>query len=486
MLIGLYTSRLLLSTLGVTDYGIYNVVGGVVSLFAFINSSAATSTQRFLSFELGSQKQHFTKVFSMCVNTHIIVAILFVIIAETAGLWFIYNYLNLPADRFDAAVFIFHVSMISFVINFINIPYTALIIAHEQMNIFAYISVMDVVLKLLVVFLLTILPFDNLKEYALLLLLITMILFLVYRMCCSMRFHDCKYHFIWDASLFKQMFSHANWMLLGTSANVLNTQGVNMLMNIFFNVTTNAARGIAFQLYGATNQFANNFMLASRPQIIKLYANNEQNAMKRLVYWSSKFSFFLILLVALPIIIEADVLLRWWLKIVPENAVVFTRLVLLDLFFVCFFSPLATISQATGKIKLYQLLISIGFLLVFCITYLLYTWGFPSYATFVVSLFFSFIGIFVRVYVLHRITDFSISEYTRSVLQKCFCVFVFTLPIPLFLKFAIQPDCLRIMAVFLSSSIIGAASIWFWGLGPEEKQLVRKQIHLYSAKLKNK
>lgn len=475
--VSLYSSRIVLSVLGVDDFGIYDVVGGAVAMFSFFSGSISVATQRFLSYELGKKDSgEIGKIFCMSVNTHLIMAAAAIVIVEAGGLWLLNHKLNIPADRIAAANWVFHCSVLSFIINFISIPYSALIIAHEKMSIYAYISIIDVILKLLIVYLLRYLMYDKLVLYAILLLAVSVIIRVAYGLYCRYKFTESHFKFVWDKGLFKQMFRHSNWMLLGTTTSMLSSQGVNMLMNTFFNVTVNAARGIAYQVYYAANSFIVNFMVAVQPQIIKLYVQEERQSMHRLIFTSSKFSFFLIFVIALPLVLEAEVVLKLWLGVPPEGAVLFTRLVVVDLLFSSLYTPIATLSQATGKIGLYQSVIGVGFLSVFLVTWLLYRLGFPAYSTFVVLVSVSFVTLFARLWILRKIADFPVKEYCVRVLLPILGVALSSLPLPMLLRFTVHGEFLRFGATLVSSVLATFSMVWMIGLNVGEKNVVKAKI----------
>ena len=477
MAVSLYTSRVVLNTLGVNDYGIYNVVGGVVTMFSFLNSSMSSATQRFLSFELGQNNiSKLQKVFSMSVNIHVFIALIIFILAETLGLWFLNNQLNIPETRVEAANWVYQFSVFSFIVTVMSVPYNATIIARESMNIFAYISIIEVTLKLAIVFILQWFGYDKLKLFSILVFGVSLIICFLYAIYCIRNFSESRYKYYWNNDLFNQMFNHSGWMLFGTSTNLLSTQGVNILMNIFFNVGVNAARGIAYQIQGAVNGFVSNFMMAVQPQIIKLYAQNEKEEMYKLVFSSSKYSFFLLFFIALPVLIETELIIKWWLKIVPEYVVLFTRLTIIDLFFVTLFPSIASVSQAAGKIKYYQVIIAIGFFFTFLFTYLFFKIGFSSYTAFIVMIIMSFTGLFGRLYVLNKQVAFPVRKYIYKVLLRIVCVFVLSSLLPIVIRYIIAQPFLRFCGVCLASTLSIGLSIWFAGIEKNEKEFIKAKL----------
>jgi len=483
--VSLYTSRIVLNTLGVEDYGIYNVVGGVVVMFGFLNSSMATATNRFLSFEIGRKDYvRLANVFSMSVNIHIIIAVAIFILAETIGLWFLNTQLKIPPSRFNAALWVYQFSILSFMISIIRVPYNSMIIAHEKMNIYAWIGILEVILKLVIVYLLQIALYDKLKFYSVLTFSVTLLISLIYAIYCLRKFKEAKYKLYWESTLFKEVFSHSGWMLFGTTTNMLSTQGVNMLMNIFFGVTVNAARAIAYQIQAAVNTFVSNFMMAVNPQIIKLYAQDDLESMYKLVFRSSRFSFYLLFIIALPVLMLTETFLTWWLKIVPEFAVLFTRLTVVDLAFTVFYGPLATINQATGKIRSYQLMITILFSTIFITTFIAYKAGLPSYTAFIIMIVVSVIGVLARLLILKRQINFSIYRYFKNVILRTSLVVLISIPIPLVLLINTNPGLMQFLIIGFASVISTILSVWLVGIERSEKIFFKQKIKLVLYKLK--
>lgn len=487
MAVSLYTSRVVLNTLGVEDYGIYNVVGGFVAMFGFLNSAMATATQRFLSFEIGRKDDiQLSNVFSMSINIHFIIAFIILLFAETVGLWFLNTQLTIPPERMEAAQWVYQFSILAMMVSIVSVPYNALIIAREKMGVFAGISILEVTLKLLIVFLLQLLSFDKLKLYAVLIFGLSLFIRIIYGVYCKRKFKESKFRLFWDPFLFKQLLSHVGWMLFGTTTNMLSGQGVNVLMNIFFGVTINAARGIAYQLYGAVSSFVQNFMIAVNPQIIKSYAQEQFQDMYNLVFRSSKFSFFLMFYIALPVLLLTGTILEWWLKLVPENAVIFTQLVVIDLFFTVLFTPMGTVSQATGRIKPYQLTISIGFLLVFLLTYLFFKLGYPSYFAFIILIAISFVGLFARLAILKYQISFPVRRYFKEILLKIVFVVLVSVPIPVVLKFYIANSISQFLIVLVATILSTTIGIWLVGIDKTEKIFVLNKAIQLKNKLVNK
>lgn len=478
MAVALYTSRVVLNILGVEDFGVYNVVGGVVSMLSFFNSSMATSTQRFLNYEMGqNNSKGLREVFINAVNAHYLIGFITVIGLETIGLWFVYNELNVPAGQFDAALWVFHCSVLSLFVSIISTPYNAAIIANERMGVYAYYSIIEVVLKLLIVYLLVVIPYNKLIVYSLLTLTVSVVMRILYNVYCIRNFDECKYKWSWNISLMKKMFFFSGWMLFGCISDMLSKQGVNVLINIFFGPVFNAARAIAVQVQAAINNFVTNFMTAVRPQIIKCYSAGDYQHMYRLVFSSSKLSFYLLFVLITPILIYTDFILQLWLKQVPEYCVLFTRLVLIELLISSAYVPIAQINQASGKIRNYQMAISIIFLVSFFLTYVLYKIGMPVYSTFILSVVLAVVGLFVRVMILKHDNDFPASAYLLKVILPLLPVAGFSLVIPILIYKYTEPTFLTFVFNSFVGLLLSIAVIWMLGLDKTEKSFIIEKIN---------
>lgn len=486
MFINLYTSRIVLKALGVEQFGIYNVVGGIVILFSFLQGSLIASTQRFLNFEMGRplQEQALSKVFSTGLIIHYLIAVCCLCLCEPIGLWLIYEKLNIEPFYLKAAVWVFQFSLISLLINLISIPYNALIISYERMSAFAYISVVEVSLKLFVALALTYVTENRLVVYAGLLCLVSLVVRIIYGLYCYRFFPHCRFKYVWDNSLIKQMFSFSGWMFSSSFTSLLSTQGVNILLNIFWGTVVNAARGIACQVQSAVGSFAVNFMMAVNPQIVKSYSTGDLCYMNKLIYSSSRFSFYLVLAMVVPLLLETKAVLHFWLGSVPEYTVLFTRLVLIDILFQSLFSPIATAIQATGNLKKYQLAISACFTLVFLITYVLFKCGLPVYSTFVISILISIIGIYIRLRVLKSTISFSIKKYIKEVGFPILKVLMFIIPVMVIYFYAISPELVlyqMLLKLFTSFSFV-LICVWFIGINSQERHFIMDKIHVYVSR----
>lgn len=484
MAVTLYTSRVVLRVLGVEDFGIFNVVAGVVAMFGFLNSSMSATTQRFISYSLGKGDANLNKVFSTCVLTHALIALGVLVLVESVGLWFLYNKMIIPEVRMDAAFWVFQFSALSTVVTVMSIPFNADIIAHEKMSAFAYISIVEVCLKLLIVFLLDVGNIDKLVLYAFLLLLVQCGIFLTYMGYCLRHFKESRFRFVYEKKLFSEVFSFAGWNLWGYLASILYTQGLNILLNVFFGPVVNAARGLANQVDGAIRLFASNFQMAINPQIVKTYAAKDLESMHRLVFRSSKFSFFLLLALSLPVMIETPVILRLWLSTVPDWTASFLRLMLVVVIVDSVANPLMTSAAATGRIKLYQSVLGGIQLLIVPVAYVVLRMGGEPNSVFVVHICICLIAFAVRLFIVRGMIGLSIKKYLMEVCVKSGVVTVVATVLPLTLYFSMNNSLLSaIVVVFVSLGSV-AVSAYAIGLTKSERVFVSGKIGQILAKFK--
>lgn len=486
MAVSLFTSRVILNTLGVEDYGINNVVGGIVTMFSVLSGSLSASISRFITFELGKGNlQRLKTVFSTGVNIQLGMSLLVVILAEAVGIWFLNTKMNIPVERLNAANWVFQCAILTFVLNLLSVPYNAAIIAHEKMSAFAYISVVEVTLKLIIVYMLTISPFDRLKTYAVLLLFVGAVIRFIYGYYCKRHFEECTYHFVFDKPVLKEMTGFAGWNFLGNGAYMLNTQGVNILMNLYFGVAVNAARGIATQVDAALKQFVNNFTTAVNPQITKSYAQGDLAYMHKLVCRSAKFSAFLMMFFAVPIILETNTILTIWLKTVPDYAVIFLQWIIISSFMdTVLANSLVTSMFATGKIKRYQIIVTTVGCLVFPLSWIAFKLGFEPQVGYILYFIIYTILLFVRLNLLKDMVKLSVMMYIREVLYKLAPVIVVGFAIPGILILTMDAGWLRLILVCLLSVLVTAASEYFIGLSNKEKDFVAEKIKLVIGKIK--
>ena len=486
MAVSLFTSRVILNTLGVEDYGINNVVGGIVTMFSVLSGSLSSSISRFITFELGKGNiERLKTIFSTGVNIQLGMSVLIIIIAEAVGIWFLNTKMNIPTDRMVAANWVFQCAILTFVLNLLSVPYNAAIIAHEKMSAFAYISVVEVSLKLIIVYMLMISPFDRLETYAVLLLLVGAVIRFIYGYYCKRHFEECTYHFVFDKPVLKEMTGFAGWNFLGNGAYMLNTQGVNILMNLYFGVAVNAARGIATQVDAALKQFVNNFTTAVNPQITKSYAQGDLAYMHKLVCRSAKFSAFLMMFFAVPIILETNTILTIWLKTVPDYAVIFLQWIIISSFMdTVLANSLVTSMFATGKIKRYQIIVTTVGCLVFPLSWIAFKLGFEPQVGYILYFIIYTILLFVRLNLLKDMVKLPVMMYIREVLYKLAPVIVVGFAIPGILILTMDAGWLRLILICLLSVLVTAASEYFIGLSNKEKDFVAEKIKLVIGKIK--
>lgn len=476
MAVTLYTSRVVLNTLGVQDYGIYNVVGGVVAMFGFINSSMASATQRYITFALGKGNfENLQKVFSTALQIHLLISLLIVILGETVGLWFMYEQMKIPADRMDAAFWVLQCSIMSTVVMILSVPYNADIIAHEKMSAFAYISVLEVILKLAVVYVLLIFSYDKLVLYAFLILAVQILIRFCYSRYCNKHFEESKYSWIWDKSLFKEMTGFAGWSLFGNLSAVLFGQGLNMLLNVFFGPVVNAARAIAVQVQGAIQQFVGNFQMALNPQITKTYAKGELDEMHKLMFRSARFSFYLLFFLSLPVLLETEFILTIWLKTVPEHTIIFLRIMICISLIFTLSNPLMIANQATGKVQKYQIICGSIQLLILPISYVFLRFGFPAYSVFIVHFIIEFITQCARMILLKPLIGLKIKDYLCNVYSRVFLVVVISVIMPLTIYLTMYDTVIRFFFICITSFLSVSIVAYRFGLSKKEREFVKSK-----------
>ena len=477
MFVTLFTSRIVLKTLGAVDYGINNTVGGIVSMFTFLNGSILIATQRFLNYYLGKRDiEQLRRIFSTSVYIHFALAIIIAIMVESIGYWFLTNKLVIPFDRMEAAKWVLHCSAISTFVMLISTPYNALIIAHEKMGAFAYISIVEVVLKLLIVYALTVTHYDQLKVYVILLMSVQIFLRIIYGTYCKKMFPESSVIYIREWKLFKRMFSFAGWSLLSTFAWTLQSQGINFLLNIFFGPTVNAARGIAMQVQNAIKGFSKNFQMALNPQITKSYAEGNMEYMHNLVYASSKFSFFLLFLFSVPIIIEAPFILNLWLVDVPKFTIDFVRLTLFVSMFDAIFNSFMIAVQATGNQSKLQIIVSVGWLLTVPLAYFALKLGMHPAIVFVIDILCSVSGQLVAVYFCKKQVDISLKNFLINTLLRIIPVVVLTLLLTFFIKEMLPDEWVFSIIMIVISIVFTSLVIYFIGLNKKERILINSNL----------
>ena len=483
MAVSLYTSRVVLAVLGEVDYGVYNVVGGIVVMFTMISAPLTTAVTRFLNFELGrGHIDKLQKVFSTSMNIQLIISAVIVVLAETVGVWFLNAKMNIPADRMWAANWVLQCSIATFVINLLSVPYNATIIAHERMNIYAYISILEVTLKLVVVYLLVISPWDKLAIYAVLLAIVALGVQLTYAIYCRRHFQECRWSSHIDKPMMREMLGFSGWNFIGAASGICRDQGVNIVINIFCGPVVNAARGIAVQVNTAINSFVQNFMVALNPQITKSYATGEKDYMFSLLFRGARFSFYLLLFLSLPVLANTSWILHLWLEEVPEYTIVFVQLILVFAMCESVSNPLITAMLATGNIRNYQLLVGGLQLLNLPGSYALLHFGFPPQSTLVFAIIMSLSCLIARLWMLHGMIGLPVRAFSRQVLLNVVCVGFLSGVLPVALAIYMTPSLLTFIVSSVASVICSTWAILYVGCQQSERGFVisqiRKKLHI--------
>ncbi|MCD8318187.1 MAG: lipopolysaccharide biosynthesis protein [Paraprevotella sp.] len=478
MAVHLFTSRVILRALGIVDFGIYNVVGGVVAMMGILNNAMAVSTQRYLTFELvRGDDVRLKQVFSICFTIFILLSVIVLVFAETVGLWFLNTQMVIPAERMTAANWVYQFSVISCINTILMTPYNAVIIAHEKMGVYAYVSVLEVVQRLLIYYGVIVSPFDHLITYAILFMSTSLTVAMIYRIYCIRHCPESRYAFYWDRPLFLQLTSYSGWNLFGALSGLVRGHGLNILLNLFFSPAVNAARGIASQVDSAIAQFFTNFYTAVRPQITKYYAQNDLENMFRLVIRSSKFTFFLIFLIAQPILVETPFVIGLWLGQLPEYVVGFTRIIVITSAIDSMASPLMTTCHATGRIRLYQSVVGTLVILNFPVSYVVlkYMSGSPI-TVFYVSLAIAILAFFTRLWIVNRLVDFPVCRFLKeAVLRVCAVGALASIPPLLFAHFMKEGFWTSVSDIILC--LVSAVTfIWFSGMTKGERTHITEAV----------
>lgn len=475
--VALFTSRVVLNTLGVVDYGIYNVVGGVVTMFAFINSALITSTQRYLTFELGKGNlEQVKKVFTASIYIYIVISLIIVLLGETVGLWFFYNKMVIPENRVDAAMWVYQFSIVTMIVQVMSAPYNSVIIAHENMNVFAVISILEVVLKLVVVYLLLICSADKLICYAIMLAAVQLLIRFIYTCYCKKHYEESIMTKSFDKPLIIEMSKFAGWNIWGNLAATLFGTGLNLLLNVFFGPIVNAARAVAVQVEAAIMQFSINFLTAVNPQITKLYAQNDLSGMHTLLYRASKFSCFLLLMLSLPVIMEAETILTLWLKVVPDYTIPFMRILLCIMIMDTMARPLMTAAAATGDVKKYQSIIGGILLLIVPIAYLVLKLGGTPTSVYVVYLSVTIVAFVTRLIIIRPMIKLSLRCFFISVIMPCFWVAIISFVGSYATKQALPKGIAYSFIICSVCALLVIASSYFIGITKGERTFINEKV----------
>lgn len=479
MVVTLFTSRVILQKLGVDDYGIYQAVGGIVGFLSLVNGALSTGTSRFLTYALGEgnvEKQK--KTFATTFNVHILIALLVVLIAETVGFWFVCNKMVIDQDRMEAAVYVYHLSILTSLFTFMQVPYNASIIAHEHMSIFAYMSIFEVSAKLLVCYLLTFGGYDRLILYATLMLLVQVCVMLFYRFYCIKHFVEARFSLTFDKKIFKEISAFSGWSMFASTSIALNSQGVLILLNMFFSPAVVAARAISIQVNMAANQFVNNFRQAVNPQIVKKYAAGDYEESKHLLLESTKYSYYMMYMIALPICILAFPLLKTWLGVVPDYTVPFLQIVIIQSLFQVFDTSFYTALYAKGQLKQNALISpTLGFI-VFPLTYILFVIGCSPVALSLTNLvMYAILGLLIKPMLVIRFVNYTWRDIW-SVFRPCLVVSSASTPLPLVFAYYIDNNQIVNFLLIVAVCVFSVAiSVYIFGIDIATRMRVRAFVY---------
>lgn len=477
--VSLFTVRVVLKVLGAEDYGLHNVIGGVVVMLSFFTSTMTSASMRFFTFELG--RKDYTKLnqfFNLTIFTYVGIAILILILAETVGLWFVKTQLTIPKDRLNAALWVYQFSIGTFIVQMFVIPFNSMIIAHEKMNIYAIISIIESLLKLLIVYFLVIITsIDKLVLYSILLLIVSIIISSLYILYCFKNYDECKIKWFYDKQMVKELLTYSGWSLWGAVSLIIRNQGINILLNIFFNPAVNAARAIAYQVNTAVKTFITNFFQAVRPQITKMYAAGENNEMLRLIFQSSKFAYYLVLILSVPILMETPYILALWLTETPEYTIIFTRLVIITTMIESLSYPFQTSISATGKIGLYQTITGGLLILNLPFSYLLLKLDYPPQSTFYVAIVVAILSQVSRVLFARKMHQMLISLYLKDVVLTILLVSFMSFIAPIIISSSIEEQSVsRFVLIIFTSLVSSLFAIVTLGLSKGEKVVIKTFI----------
>lgn len=478
LIITLFTSRIVLKSLGFDDFGLYNVIGGVVTLFAFLRSSMSSSTQRFLAYEMGSSTaDNLRHVFCVCLTTHILLALVLFALAETIGLWFLNTHINIPVGREEAANWIYQFAVLSLCMNMVSLPYDADIVSNERMGYFAFLSILDAVLKLAIAYIVLYTKGDNLILYGALMMGISALNLFLNWIYCRMKFAETRFSFFWNKAMFLRIFSFSGWTIYGQLAVVGSNQGTNILVNIFHSVAANAAMGVGHQVNSALTGLVSNFQTAFKPQITKSYASGDYEYLTSLTNYASKISFFLLFLVSLPIILNIEWVLQLWLERVPAHAGELCIVFIIASLCNAVSAPLWMNIFATGRVRNYQLGLSAAYVAELIAVYVLFRMGYPLVVGVSMKAVLNFVVVFVRLYYTHATQpQFSLVGYSRQVLLPVFCAAILTIAVSLPVANMTNNDLIRLSLTPIIV-IVSIALAYFVGLNKREKKSLRNLIY---------
>lgn len=483
MLVTLFTSRIVLQALGVEDFGVYSAVGGVVAMFTMVTNALSSAISRFLTYELGRKNiQKLCSVYSTAINAQIILAVIITILTEIIGVWMLENKMVIPKHSIHAANWVLHFSIFTFFIQIVTVPFRSLIIAFERMSAFAYFGIIEVILKLVVAYLLFVAESSKLILYALLLMVVALSVLLMNMLYCRMVFKEVRYKLFIDRETIKEILGFSVWSLIPNTAYLLNTQGINVLMNLFFGVTANAARGIASQVEAAIGAFVGNFTVALNPPITKAYASGDLCGMIKLINQGVKFSFFIMLFFVVPIVIECKQILNIWLGEVPPYAVTFAQCGVFSALVLQMGNPMLTGILATGNIRRYQIIVTFCGCLVFPMSWLAYYFNASPQASYVIFIIIYFLLNFIRLDSLRRLINFPVKSFIASELTRILLVLVLSFILPLCFIRLIPPSFLRLIFSVFISLLSTMVCVYTVGLKQEERIFIINQMMLFKNK----
>lgn len=477
MTVSLYTSRVVLAALGIEDFGIWSVVGGIVAMFLFIKESLSTSVGRFLTFAIGKNDQHeINKAFSTSIIIHVFFALLIVILCESIGLWFMAQKLVIPEEKRWIAYWVFHISVISTFVNIASVPFHSSLISYEKMNVYAYMGLWDAFSKLMVAYLITIVHENRLIAYGILILFCSILStgFIVWYVCHS--FPKMRYYTVRDRQMYKNVFSFSGWSIFGNLAYMTYTQGLNMILNMFFGPTVNAARAVSLQVEQSVRTFVTNFQAAANPQIIKNCASKNRTAMHLLMFRTSKFSVYLLYILALPIVLEIDSILAIWLKEVPDNTAIFCRIMFCVIMLNTMMNPIMTGVSANGDIKKYQLVVSSILLMILPVSYVCLSLGMGPASVFTVYFVFEFIACIARVLIAREKIHLPIRQYIGQVVVVAGITMLMGAIVPVIIHFTMPNGVFRVILVVSIGLVTSCSSIYYFGLNTNEKKFVYERL----------
>lgn len=485
LIVSLYSVRIVLEVLGVEDYGIYNVIAGIVSFFSFLSGTMASASQRYFSFAIGQKDTDKLKT-TFTVNWIIYAAISIIafILLESIGLWFINNKLNIPAESLDSALVIYRFSIMTFIATILTTPFMAVIIAHEDMQIYAYVSILEAVLKLVIIFLLNSISWNKLELYGLLVFLVSIINCLTYIILCLRRYEECQFRkFYWNRVLLNEIIGFTSWTLLGQITTVMRNQAITILLNQVFNPIVVAARAIAMNISTQVGVFSNNFNVGLYPPIIKSYASNDNVTLFSLIYNGSKITFFLMWIISFPMFLEMDFILNLWLKNPPEGAVLFSRLSLIEVLINSLCLPLATAARAPGRMKEYELILGSIQIVIFICSWGVLIQGAPAYSVFVVAIVANIIMIFVRLLVVGKLIGISFVGFLKEVLLPVLLMLILSIISIIPIYYYLPSNFVMILSKVCCSIIISSLIMFYVGLSKNEQVIIKHLIYKITAKI---